>query len=180
MAAPSEKARAGRRRPAAAPTAPAGAPDPSTQKERLEIYKMLVDMADRVSQRRQAANSFYLSVNTLLVGGSAYLGTLAPGTRDVALISIAGMAICALWIRSIGSYRSLNAAKFGVIQDMERGLPVQPFADEWARLAPPGDARKHRPFYAIEIGVPWVFIAIYALQVAATLPWRGWLAASSL
>ncbi|RDD97660.1 hypothetical protein DTW92_07525 [Paracoccus pantotrophus] len=40
-------------------------------KEVLEIYKMLVEMADRVSQRRQSANSFYLTVNTAIIGGAA-------------------------------------------------------------------------------------------------------------
>ena len=35
----------------------------SEEKDVLEIYMMLVEMADRVSERRQSANAFYLSVN---------------------------------------------------------------------------------------------------------------------
>ncbi len=33
----------------------------------LEIYGRVVEMADRVSQRRQSANSFFLSLNSALV-----------------------------------------------------------------------------------------------------------------
>ena len=43
----------------------------------VEIYKMLVDKADNVSQRRQNCNNFYLSVNTALVGASAYISAAA-------------------------------------------------------------------------------------------------------
>lgn len=146
-------------------------PGPAASAERLEIYKLLVEMADRVSQRRQAANSFYLSVNTLLVGGSAYLGTLKPSAWNILVISIAGLAISALWIMNIVSYKTLNAAKFEVIHDVEQGFAVQPFADEWTKLDPDGDGKRHRPFHKVEGVVPWVFIAVYAAQALAVVPW---------
>ena len=149
--------------------------DEQDRADKLEIYKLLVEMADRVSQRRQAANSFYLSVNTLLVSGSAYLGTLQTGAHNIVVISVAGLAISALWIRNIGSYRSLNQAKFNVIQDIERSLPIQPFTDEWAELDPDQDGKKHRPFHAVEVVVPWVFMLVYAAQAAIVAPWRSWL-----
>lgn len=135
-------------------------------------------MADRVSQRRQAANSFYLSVNTLLIGGSAYLGTLQPGAWNVIVISVAGLAISFLWIMNIISYKTLNGAKFEVITDLEKRLPIQPFADEWTRLDPDGDGKRHRPFHKVEVIVPWVFIAVYITQALTTVPWRR--AASAL
>lgn len=140
--------------------------------ERLEIYKLLVEMADRVSQRRQSANSFYLSVNTLLVGGSAFLGTLGPGARNIVVISIAGIAICILWIMNILSYKTLNGAKFKVITAVEGRLVEQPYQEEWAHLDPKGSGERHRPFHQVEAAVPYVFMAVYALQAAAVLPWR--------
>ena len=147
-------------------------PNPTGGAERFEIYKLLVEMADRVSQRRQAANSFYLSVSTLIVGGSAYLGTLKPAAWNVIVITIAGLAISALWIKNIVSYKTLNSAKFDVIHEVEKGLAIQPYADEWARLDPDGDGKRHRPFHKVEGIVPWVFIAVYAAQTLAIVPWR--------
>lgn len=146
-------------------------PNANSEAERLEIYKLLVEMADRVSQRRQAANSFYLSVNTLLVGGSAYLGTLQPAVWNVIVISVAGLAISALWIMNIVSYKTLNSAKFDVIHEVEKGLAIQPYADEWARLDPDGDGKRHRPFHKVEGVVPWVFIVVYVAQALAIVPW---------
>ena len=34
----------------------------------LEQYKLYVEMADRISARRSTANTFFLTLNTLLVG----------------------------------------------------------------------------------------------------------------
>ncbi len=33
----------------------------------LDIYKLYVEMADRISQRRQSANSFFLTLNSVIV-----------------------------------------------------------------------------------------------------------------
>ena len=141
------------------------------RRDRLEIYKLLVDMADRVSQRRQAANNFYLSVNTLLVGGTAYLKTLTPSTATLATLMIAGFAICALWYQNIQSYKTLNTAKFAVINDIETRLAEQPFHAEWARLDPEDDGQRHKPFHAIEGRVPWVFATVYFVQGFILVPW---------
>lgn len=152
--------------------------------ERLEIYKLLVEMADRVSQRRQAANNFFLSVNTLLVGGSALLRTMKLQGWNAIVIAIAGVAISVLWARSIASYASLNDAKFGVINDLENSLAVQPFHDEWARLHPAKEQgtkakKRHRPFHTVEVWIPWVFIMLYGVQIATSVSWGPVLTAIS-
>ena len=38
----------------------------------LEQYKLYVEMADRISQRRQSANNYFLSVNILLFSIMSY------------------------------------------------------------------------------------------------------------
>lgn len=134
--------------------------------ERLEIYKLLIEMADRVSQRRQAANSFYLSVNTLLLGSSAYLLPTPQQIQGILVITVAGMAISVLWIWNILSYKTLNTAKFAVIQDLEKSLTIQPYTDEWTRLDPEQDGERHTPFHRVELFVPWVFFTAYIVQGA--------------
>src|SRR4051812_21336358 len=67
----------------------------------VDIYKILIDMADKVSQRRQNANSFYLSVNTAITGASAYLSATTVGAANVLVISLAGILVCLSWKRSI-------------------------------------------------------------------------------
>lgn len=148
-------------------------PDKSSpDKDLVEIYKLLVEMADRVSERRQSANSFYLSVNTAIIGGAAYLSQSAFGELGTLAVSAAGIAICFLWVRSVVSYKSLNAAKFEVITALEDRLPVSPFKDEWAILDVDGDGKRHKPFHKTEVLVPVVFMAVHAAQLLAQVPWK--------
>jgi len=142
-------------------------------KEVLEIYKMLVEMADRVSQRRQSANSFYLTVNTAIISGAAYLSQSTFSHLSTWAVSLAGIAICVLWIRAVVSYKSLNAAKFEVITALEQRLPVSPYKDEWAILDVDGDGKRHKPFHKTEVLVPIVFMCVHGAQILAALPWRS-------
>ena len=153
-------------------SAAAGATGDDEQKERLEIYKLMVEMADRVSQRRQTANSFYLSVDTLLVSGSAYIGATAPNLKNAMIITAAGVATSLLWVRGIESYRSLNNAKFVVIQGIEQRLCEKPYTDEWARIDPALHDKKHRPFHSTERFVPFLFMAVFVIEGISLLPWR--------
>lgn len=148
---------------------------PSQDKDVLDIYKILVEMADRVSQRRQSANSFYLTVNTAIIGGAAYLSQSEFGHVGSLAVSAAGIAICFLWVRAVVSYKSLNAAKFEVITALEERLPVSPYKDEWAILDVDGDGKKHKPFHKTEMLVPIVFGLVHGAQFLAQVPWE-WIA----
>ena len=133
----------------------------------LDIYKLLVEMADRVSHRRQAANSFYLTVNTAIIGSTAYLAKFELNQLATWAISVAGILICALWIMSVLSYKSLNSAKFKVITKLEERLPVTPYKDEWAILDANDDGKRHRPFHKTEVLVPGIFVFVHAAQIIA-------------
>jgi len=147
---------------------------PSAEQDVLEIYKMLVEMADRVSQRRQSANSFYLTVNTAIIGGAAYLSQSQFGHMGTLAVSAAGIAICFLWVRAVVSYKSLNAAKFEVITALEERLPVSPYKDEWDILDVDGDGKKHKPFHKTEVLVPVVFGLVHGFQFLAQVL-RQWI-----
>jgi hypothetical protein len=148
-------------------------PEPTT-KDRdsiLEIYRLLVEMADKVSERRQSANAFYLSVNSALIGASAYFGaTSSPDPLGVSFVSIAGIAVALLWRRNIQSYRDLNAGKFHVITELERHLPIAPFRSEWWFLERPKPGR-YRQFHSVEGLIPPAFAALHLAQLARSIPW---------
>jgi hypothetical protein len=48
---------------------------------RIEQYKLYLEMADRISSRRQSANSFFLTLNTALVALVSYLSLGAQNHR---------------------------------------------------------------------------------------------------
>lgn len=147
--------------------------DPSSPNQRstqdrtelLEQYKLFVEMTDRVSERRHNANTFFLGVNTLIVG---MLGTLlgidAAFVPFLALtLAIAGGILCRVWLLLIASYKSLNDARFKVINRLEQQLPAAPFDWEWDELGRGEDCKKHRPFTYLEKWIPWTFGGLYAI-----------------
>lgn len=129
----------------------------ANQYELLEMYKLMVEMADRVSQRRQTGNSFYLSINTAIVAGSSYLN--APNIG----LQLAGIMICFIWLRNIATYKSLNSAKFHVIQQLEARLAASPYKDEWDFLKRSSNKSKYVPFNEVERFVPMIFIVFYLI-----------------
>jgi hypothetical protein len=155
---------------AAEGSAAVSAPTPELPQSYLELYKLAVEMADRISARRAVANSFFLTVNTAL---AALLGS---GTFRW-YVSVAGIIFAVTWWALLRSYRELNSAKFQVIMAMEKRLPVKVYGDEWASLrrdpvkfALRRDtfrswAVQYRELGRIERIVPWMFAAIYAGEI---------------
>jgi len=130
----------------------------------LEQYKLYVEMADKISERRQSANSFFLSVNTVIVGLTTYFTLCGISYRSIILfspISIAGLVICYMWYRLVRSYRDLNTAKFKVIHEIEQKLPLAPYDLEWEKVEGGKNPKFYLPFTHIEIYVPWVFFLLH-------------------
>jgi predicted homoserine dehydrogenase-like protein len=145
---------------------------PDEQKSVVDIYKMLVDMADKVSQRRQSANNFFLSVNTALIGASAYISTLPQSNPGrIFAIAIAGILVSVAWIRNINSYKDLNDGKFAVITAIEKELPISAYRAEWYYLERGTNSKRYRPFHSVEIWVPLTFFAVHLFQVVSNIPW---------
>ena len=61
----------------------------------FEQYKLFVETAEKVSDKRQIANNYFLSLNSFLLILSGYLTTI-PFRLWHILIVLAGSAICIL------------------------------------------------------------------------------------
>lgn len=139
----------------------------------IDLYKMAVEMADRVSARRASANTYFLTLHT---GLAAFVGVLSSARRPggpprvddaaLAIVSGAGAVLAIAWWLLLRSYRDLNRAKFKVINEIEaEHLPVHVFTTEdrylkgddpvpslWGRYAELG---------LVERVVPVVFLGVY-------------------
>jgi hypothetical protein len=146
------------------------------QRTIVDIYKVLIDMADKVSQRRQNANNFYLSVNTAITGAAAYLLAMGNPSASIVIISLAGFVVCLLWKRNIESYKDLNNGKFQVITEIETALPVAAFTKEWDVLERGTNKKLYRPFHSVELLVPFIFAAVHLAQCARLIPWSSLIA----
>lgn len=141
----------------------------SYQAHILEIYKLYVQSADNISARRQAANSFFLSVNTVIIGA---VGFIADGNGSFGwAVSLAGIVICITWYRSVRAYKGLNSGKFKVIDEIESNLPIAVFKAEWEAVGRGKDSKLYLPFTRIEVWVPRIFIALHASILLISFPW---------
>jgi len=134
----------------------------------LEIYKLYVGMVDKISERRQAANSFFLTINTVIVGLISYLQlgqTVKTGSFFYLIVSVAGMIICYAWYRLVLSYKQLNSGKFKVIHLIEQKLPLAPYDAEWEMIGRGEDVKKYLPFTHVEFFVPWVFGGLHTFVI---------------
>lgn len=107
----------------------------------LEQYKLYVEMADRVSQRRMDTNSFFISAHTFIV---TVVSLFSRGNLAVLiLIALMGMAFSGAWYVLLKNYRQLNSGKFKVIHEIEAQLPFAAYDTEWNKL----DLSKNRKLY---------------------------------
>jgi hypothetical protein len=139
----------------------------------LEQYKLYVEMADKISERRQAANTFFIGMCSALLGA---LGVTWPTDAVIArtpwfvLVSVVGILLCLVWYRLIRSYRDLNSAKFKVVGRMESFLPVRPYRAEWELVGEGKASGLYLPFTHIETRIPFAFVALFvAVAIAAPL-----------
>lgn len=138
----------------------------------LEQYKIYINSAEKISDRRQKSNEFFLGLNSILVALLGLAATRANGleiTNLLILSSIAGTTLCYLWYRIIYSYRCLNSGKFKVIHAIERRLPLALYDTEWEALGRGNNKKIYWPFSHIELFVPWIFIMIYFIILLTNL-----------
>ncbi len=127
----------------------------------IEQYKLYVEMADRISQRRGMTNTFFLTFNTAIVAALAGFFEHVPSNVSIA-IYIAAAVMAVTWAILLRSYRNLNTAKFLVIGELEKRLPAQTYySAEWKALGEGKDYKKYIPLSLIETVVPIIFLTIY-------------------
>lgn len=140
----------------------------------LEQYKLYLESVEKLRDCRQTANSFFLTLNTVICAALGFLFS-----KDIAneircfcfIIPIAGLLLSYFWIRLVTSYRQLSTGKFEVVHLMERYLPIAPYTAEWKMLEQSIKDAKYKPLTHIEEWVPRLFIILYCILVAYLIPW---------
>jgi hypothetical protein len=138
----------------------------------LEQYKIYVEMADRVSQRRALANTFFVSLNTAIFTVIGVFWENPPAGQPWWLVIplLALLGECFAWYYLVRSYRLLNAAKYEVVGALEERLPASPYwRAEWWALGEGKDPTRYWPLSHIEQWIPVLFVAVYVAGFLAIL-----------
>ena len=122
----------------------------------LEQWKTCVDMANSNTEKRNTANNVYITINAAILA----IVTFTLDYKSI-LLSIVGILICALWIKTIRSYTKLSKAKYDIVNEIEKKLPLQPFTCEWKELNKVG----YTGLTKIEFVLPVVFIVLFAIAI---------------
>jgi hypothetical protein len=140
----------------------------------FEQYKLYVEMADKVSARRDVANAFFLAVNGAVLSAGPAMVERGITFSNKYLFLFPYSVLCLelfLWWRLIISYKQLNAAKFLIVGALEEKLPARPYGKaEWEFMLKSGKNRKvFWPLSHIEMGIPWLFLVGYTIALIALL-----------
>lgn len=119
----------------------------------LSQWQTCVEMANSVSQRRDSMNNLFVTLNIALLAANSFLWDM-----KTILLSIAGICICVVWTFFIKNFKLLNTAKFLIINEIEKKMPIQAFNEEWKHLK---DNKKYREGTKLEIAFPVIFIVLY-------------------
>ena len=141
--------------------------DAEYDKRLFEQYKMYVELADRISQRRSIANSFFITVTAALLAGTSWLHT--SDGYHIYLISLAGILVSVFWYYCIRSYGQLNSGKFRLIHEIEQHLPLNLFSYEWTLLGQGESRKKYWPLSHIERAIPCFFVILYIALILFSL-----------
>lgn len=128
----------------------------------FEQYKLYVDSAQMISERRVSSNNYFLTVNAFLVTLYGLVAASELKGMWVILVPIAGFLVSITWHRIITSYRDLNTVKFKVIHELEKEMPAALFDYEWKK-AQHGKGEAYHPLSHLERWIPLIFMLLYVI-----------------
>lgn len=132
----------------------------------LEQYKLYVESIEKISDRRQQANIYFITLNTALIsliGLSMQIEFLNQLFWPRFLLAAVGGSACIVFWFLIRSYKQLNTGKFTVLHKIEERLPLAIYKYEWEILDKGKNEKVYFPFSHVELYIPGVLGAIYVV-----------------
>ncbi len=152
--------------------------------DRFEEYKMLCGRAEKLSERRQTTTQIYLTINTAIFGGVAFLAKDSGFqgwklTLGLLLLFAFGILICFIWLSILLKLEKFLKWQYEQLCKMEKEIPgsFQFFTKEndvFYKLDKKKDDEKIS-FSLLEARLPAILIAVYGLfgLVLIVAAWIG-------
>ena len=128
----------------------------------LEQYKLYVQSAENVSERRVISNRYLLTLNAALVALYGLQSANFDQSYWMLPIPVIGISVSLLWYWIIKSHADLNRVKFDVIHEFEQHLPAAMYKYEW-ELAEEGRVKAYRAVTTIERWIPILFAVLHVV-----------------
>lgn len=137
-------------------------PEFNNREELFQQYRLFVDSAEKTSERRSKLNSFFIAVHTLFLSVLSLIDSIIYEYSEP--VCIFGCILALLWWYMLSNYRSLNSAKFKIIQEIEKRLPLNLYSEEWSIYKTSKrwyNPNRYLSFSRLEMILPWLLIIIY-------------------
>ncbi len=144
------------------------------QQHYLEQYKLYVNGVEKISDRRESANKYFVTINSALLVVSGFVVQYTHSKQHMLLSGLAllGVIVCVIFGFLINSYKQLNTAKFKMLHEIEVSLPIELYKKEWDVLGNGKNRRKYYPFSHIERLIPVIFAVAYIAILVIVGFWR--------
>ena len=152
----------------------------------FEEYRMLLQDAARLPDRRQSTSNMYVTVNSLLLTAIGLLGKdlVASGRWGLLLpipLVAAGIAVCLWWTQLIRKHKLLVGLRINALREMESSPEMDGSVKIFHRedaLYPRDETGNMIPgpglnFSDLEARLPQVFLWLYCLAGAVLLGASG-------
>ncbi|SFP37102.1 RipA family octameric membrane protein [Salibacterium halotolerans] len=147
--------------------------DPDKDKS-MELYRIMVESSERLIERRQKTNAFFITVIGSLLAIAGFLvqtNILNSGSMSILYgFSATSLLLCYSWKNLIDNYGKLNKAKFDVILRIEKEFSAEIYSAEWISLGKGLRPKKYKSFTSTEKNVPKLFGALI-LSLTGILFW---------
>lgn len=134
---------------------------------RIDLYKFYFESIEKISDRRETANKYFLSLNTAIFGAIGLTVNSELSGRDFIFVVVGllllGLLVSVIFWLLLNAYQQLNTGKFKMLHKLEQDLPLQLYSDEWKILDEGKSFRTYFPFSHIERLIPVVFGLVYVV-----------------
>lgn len=127
----------------------------------LAQWQTCVEMANSVSQRCDAMNNIFITLNLAIIAAVSFVWN-----AQTVFLLVVGIVLCIIWLLFIQNFKLLNELKFQVINEIEENLPMTPFGCEWKKLQ---SNKKYMDGTKLERTLPITFIVLYVTAIVALL-----------
>ncbi len=88
----------------------------------LEQYKIAINSAEKISDRRATANNFFIALNSVLFSLNNIDKLKSFDDFFSTILLCFSILICLVWIRLLKHYKEMNGVKFEIINSIEQKL----------------------------------------------------------
>ena len=142
----------------------------------FEEYKLFTESTQYLSERRHAATSTHLVINTAIITGLAFLikDTELGGWSLVGVtipLFVAGALACWIWYKMISQYKALIGWRYDQLMAMERAAAdsYQMYIKEYGEFFDSQRGREWFGFSRLEIWLPRLFLGLYVIYLAGLI-----------